>query len=87
MIGGNQVIIYGLGDSNHPQCITFALSKFGNFISSVLGVITTAVKEIANVVCLKNFEDTLILLIGFKFKATSSKCRSRSVAEATDILL
>ncbi len=80
VVGGNQVVINGLGHSNYPQSIALALGKFGNFIGGILGVISSAVKEVADIVGFKNFEDTLILLVALKLKAAGTQSRSWGVA-------
>ena len=87
VVGGNQVVINGLGHSNYPQGIALALGKFRNFIGCILGVISSAVKEVADIVGFKNFEDTLILLVALKFKAAGTQSRSWGVAQATNVLL
>ena len=46
-----------------PAGHALALGKFGYFIGGILGVISSAVKEVADIVGFKNFEDTLILLV------------------------
>ena len=57
-----KIVVNGLGHANDPQRISPFDRLFVNFMRGVLRIVSTRVKEKANVVCLKDFEQAIHVL-------------------------
>ena len=57
-----KIVVNGLGHANDPQRISPFDRLFVNLMRGVLRIVSTRVKEKANVVCLKDFEQAIHVL-------------------------
>ena len=64
VVGVRQIVIDGLGHADHPHFVVAFDGFLMNFVGRVLRIVAADVKEIADVVGLKNFEQPVHILRG-----------------------
>src|SRR5690606_1414556 len=64
-VGERQVVVDGLGDADAGDRVAHALADLGNLVGGVLGVAAAVVEEVADVVGLEHFHQTLVFAFVF----------------------
>ena len=63
VVGDVQIVVHGLGDTDDLYIQTLCLSKLGNLITGIHGVVAAVVEEAVNIELLQSFNDGGIIRV------------------------
>ena len=87
VVGDGKVVVDGLRDADNAHFVALRRRVVGDFIGSVLRVVSADVEEEADIVRLEDFDDARVVLFALEFVAACSERRRGSVAQPADCLL
>src|SRR5690606_8205203 len=86
-VGKGQVVVDGLGNAHAGNGKVQLLRQLGHLVGCVLGIATAVVKKVANIVGLKDLDQSLVLgtmfFQGFEFVAAGAESARRCVNQAS----